>query len=93
MPGTRSRRPSAPTEPELPVPAVEEPPLPRYTLPVVATAFAAGLFLGTRSGRHLTRGVLRAGLILVKPALVVGGLLKLREVASQPNPHPTPPTS
>lgn len=63
---------------------VEDSPLPRYSLPVVAAAFAAGLFLGTRGGRHLARGVLRAGLIAVKPALVVGGLLKLREYAATP---------
>lgn len=74
------------------MPAQEEAPLPKYTLPVVATAFAAGVLLGTRPGRNLTRGVLRAGLLLVKPALVVGGLLKLQEVAHHPNPRPTRPT-
>lgn len=73
------------------MPAEGEAPLPKYSLPVVASAFAAGLLLGTRPGRHLTRGVLRAGLFLVKPALVVGGLLKLREAARQTNPNPTRP--
>jgi hypothetical protein len=35
--------------------------------------------------------VLRAGLLLVKPALIVGGLLKLREATNHPNPRLTPP--
>ena len=92
MPATASRRPVAPAERALPAPADEVAPLAKYTLPVVATAFAAGVFLGTRPGRHLTRGVLRAGLLLVKPALIVGGLLKLREATNHPNPRLTPPT-
>ena len=67
----------------------ELPPLPRYSLPVVATAFAAGILLTTRPGREITRGVLRAGLLLVKPALLVGGLWKLRELSSRPPHSPT----
>jgi hypothetical protein len=74
------------------VAAEPEPAIPRETLPIVATAFAAGLMLGTRPGRHLVRGALRAGLMLVKPALVIGGLLKLRDYSNRPVPSPTPST-
>ncbi len=67
--------------------------LPQYPLPIVITAFAAGVFIGTRAGRHLACGVVRAGLLAVKPALVVGGLLKLREFSAShpPSPTDTPP--
>ncbi|MFN0128924.1 MAG: hypothetical protein ACKV19_19810 [Verrucomicrobiales bacterium] len=81
MPAARSSLPSLPATAEE---AVEDSPLPRYSMPVVAAAFAAGLFLGTRGGRHLACGMLRAGLLALKPALVVGGLLKLREYAATP---------
>lgn len=70
------------------VPAGEDPAFPPSLVPLVATAFAAGVLLGTRPGRHLTRGVLRAGLMLVKPALVIGGLLKWRDLSNQPSSPP-----
>ena len=62
-----------------------ETPLPVYRLPVVAAAFAAGLLCTTRPVREVMCGVLRATLVLAKPALVVGGLLKLREMADHPS--------
>lgn len=93
MSGSNSPARSVPRVPEqTPPPELSEPPeadLPPSALPLVAAAFAAGLLFGTRSGRHLTRGVLRAGLLLVKPALVVGGLVKLSELSK----HPTPPSN
>jgi len=88
--------PSSPAAPARTAPAdtlAELPPLPQYSLPVVATAFAAGILLTTRPGRDVTRGVLRAGLLLVKPALLVGGLLKLRELSSRPSLPPHSPTN
>jgi len=88
----RRAQPKVPASPDALEPTVDENPLPHYALPVVLTAFAAGLLLGTRSGRCLTRSVVRAGLTVVKPALVIGGLLKLRELStSHPDSSPTPP--
>jgi hypothetical protein len=70
-------------------------PLPTYRLPVVAAAFAAGVLCTTRPVRQVLCGMLRTVVALSKPALVVGGLLKLREMADRPSldstkSHPTP---
>jgi hypothetical protein len=62
--------------------------LPTYPLSVVAVAFAAGVLCTTRPARELLRGVVRAAVVLAKPALVIGGLLKLREMADLPTPRP-----
>jgi hypothetical protein len=72
-------------------PAAE--PLPTYPLSVVAAAFAVGLLCTTRPARELLRGVVRASLVLAKPALVIGGLLKLRRMADLPTPRPSPKPS
>jgi|GEM_PF-2220632 len=80
-----SPRPGLPSRPD------GEPALPSYSLPVVATALAAGILLTTRPGRDVTRGLLRTGLLLVKPALLVGGILKLRDLAGRSHPQPSPP--
>lgn len=63
----------------------EADPLPMYRLPVVAAAFAAGVLCTTRPARNVLCGILRVALVLAKPALVIGGLLKLREVAELPS--------
>lgn len=73
---------------DLDPPAAE--PLPTYPLSVVAVAFAVGLLCTTRPARELLRGVVRASLVLAKPALVIGGLLKLRQMADLPTPRPSP---
>ena len=92
MPGSSSRTRKSPAvaEEDHPAPPVKGADALQPSLPLVAGAFAAGVFLGTRPGRHLTRGAVRAALLLVKPALLVGGLLKWRELARRPGP-PQPP--
>ncbi len=56
---------------------------PWRTLPVLGAAFVAGVFLTTRPGRGLARGLLRATLLLARPALLAGGLCKLGEFSSR----------
>jgi hypothetical protein len=90
-----NRRPSAvksSADEPAPLEAAENAPLvPRELRPIVVGAFAVGLLLGTRPGRHVVRGAVRTALILVKPALLAGGLLKLRELADRPSSVPQSP--
>ena len=63
-------------------------PLPTYPLSVVAVAFGAGVLCTTRPCARVVAGRGRAAVVLAKPALVIGGLLKLRRWPSLPTPRP-----
>jgi len=93
MPARKTTRRSHSPAAEVASNADPDAPLPQYSLSVVVAAFAAGMLLGTHTGRALTRRAIRAGLSVLKPALVVGGMFKLNDfAASRPHLDTPPPT-